>query len=419
MARCTTAFAAGFAVVLAAMSAAPALAGTIKVPSEDHPTIQSAVNAASDGDTILVAAGTYTEGTVVGEKSNLRIRGLPGAVLDDVAFVVINCDRVTIEGFTFVNDSDNPSAVVASFATRLTLKKLTIEGYVGDGIRLVYCTGPKVTGCTVSNSSGGGLRDVDSTDLVVEKCTFTNLADLAIALSSGEGSNSARARVSKNTVNSGTGGIAGEGEDLRVEGNSITLESGNGIALGVETEGPGALVQKNTVATSGFPFRAIDVQGSAATIARNTVTGAVGVGVFALGDGNRIERNAVTGAVQCFNLLRDDLVITGNVATGPLDYGFLVQQGSRAVISKNRVLDGGDSNGIQVTQQDVLLTKNYVEGAYNAFFLGFGPMTLVGNVAVDSTNADLTTHQPASQFTLIKNRFDVVLFDVPEEGPPI
>jgi len=407
------------AASLLLLASPAAVAGTIRVPTEDHPTIQSGIDAAAEGDTVLVAPGNYAESATIIERSRLRIRGLPGAVVDSGSIIVLNSDRITVEGLTFVNASDNPSAVIASLSSGVTLKKLTVEGYFGDGIRLVYCQAPRVTACTVTSSIGGGLRDVDSADLVVEKCVFTDLDGLAVALSSGEGNGSARARVSKCLITSGSGGIAGEGEGLRIEGNTVTLQAGDGIVLGVATEIPGALVQGNTVQTSGFGFRAVDVRGTLSTVARNTVTGAVGVGVFVLGDGNRIERNRVTGAVQCFNLLRNDMVITGNVATGPLDYGFLVQQGSRASISRNRVLDGGDSSGFQVTQQDVLITRNYVEGAYNAFNLLFGPMTLVGNVAVGSTNADLTTHQPASQFTLIKNKFDVVLFDVPEEGPPI
>ena len=38
----------------------PASAATLNVPSGSYPTIQSAVNAASNGDTVLVAAGTYS-----------------------------------------------------------------------------------------------------------------------------------------------------------------------------------------------------------------------------------------------------------------------------------------------------------------------------------------------------------------------
>lgn len=42
---------------------------TRKVPSFEYPTIQSAVDAAVNGDTIEVSAGTYTENVIITGKS--------------------------------------------------------------------------------------------------------------------------------------------------------------------------------------------------------------------------------------------------------------------------------------------------------------------------------------------------------------
>src|SRR5262245_61304893 len=62
--------------------AAPAsgVVEVIHVPS-DYATIQAAVNAASEGAIIQVAAGTYNENVLI-SKSGLRLHAAAGAVLD-------------------------------------------------------------------------------------------------------------------------------------------------------------------------------------------------------------------------------------------------------------------------------------------------------------------------------------------------
>jgi len=68
---------AGLAFALAAAGAGRA--AVIHVPA-DYPTIQAAVDAAQNHDTILIAAGVYTNQVVI-ENKNLTLSGSPGAVL--------------------------------------------------------------------------------------------------------------------------------------------------------------------------------------------------------------------------------------------------------------------------------------------------------------------------------------------------
>ncbi|MCX5651361.1 MAG: hypothetical protein NTU45_08235 [Planctomycetota bacterium] len=58
----------------AALAASPAFGVDRLVPSKQYPTIQSAVNAAADGDIIVIAAGTFTETVQLGNK-RLTVRG--------------------------------------------------------------------------------------------------------------------------------------------------------------------------------------------------------------------------------------------------------------------------------------------------------------------------------------------------------
>lgn len=70
-------------VLLGLISLSPAT--IINVPS-DYPTIQEAVNAASSGDTIQVAAGTYREQIYINK--NLTLLGAGNTAGGDTSFIV-------------------------------------------------------------------------------------------------------------------------------------------------------------------------------------------------------------------------------------------------------------------------------------------------------------------------------------------
>src|SRR5437879_5657050 len=103
----------GLAMVLA--SAVSGSAVVLHVPA-DYPTIQGAIDAATSGDQIRIAAGTYTEQVVIARK-NLKLIGESGAVLEarpglaatltpygepDVQplVAIALCDDVTVRGLT-------------------------------------------------------------------------------------------------------------------------------------------------------------------------------------------------------------------------------------------------------------------------------------------------------------------------------
>ena len=73
-----------FLAVLLLTSALPAAAGkTIHVPA-DQPTIQAAINAASNGDTVLVSPGTYFENiNFIGKAITVKSASGPAVTIID------------------------------------------------------------------------------------------------------------------------------------------------------------------------------------------------------------------------------------------------------------------------------------------------------------------------------------------------
>src|SRR5262245_18070390 len=88
--------------VLCLFLSAPAYAVTINVPV-DFPTIQLAVNAASSGDVVLVAPGTYVENVnVTAFQNGVKIHSSGGAAVTtiDGSGAALPCVRFTNVGIT-------------------------------------------------------------------------------------------------------------------------------------------------------------------------------------------------------------------------------------------------------------------------------------------------------------------------------
>ena len=89
-----------------------AFGATIHVPA-DQPTIQAGIDAASAGDIVVVAEGTYTENvTFLGKAITVRADAGAGAVVIDgnqagsvVTFATAESSESVLDGFTIRNGS--------------------------------------------------------------------------------------------------------------------------------------------------------------------------------------------------------------------------------------------------------------------------------------------------------------------------
>ncbi|MCH2134621.1 MAG: right-handed parallel beta-helix repeat-containing protein [Phycisphaerales bacterium] len=141
--------------------AASSMADTIHVPAE-APTISDAVATAGPGDTILIAAGTYTESGIFIDDPDITMIG------------EVNSDgtpAVTLDG---QGTNDILLAIGLVNATGATIENLRFTGSIGNAV-WIYHHSPTIRNCLFTGNStvfaGGAIWSSD-TQAVIESCQF-------------------------------------------------------------------------------------------------------------------------------------------------------------------------------------------------------------------------------------------------------
>jgi len=261
-----------------------ASASTIHVPG-DHATIQAAIDAAVNGDTVLVSDGTYTE-NINFEGKAITIKSVNGAsvtIIDGNAVTTVvtfsseeTSDSV-LDGFTIRNgavavNSTTGSGIYVSNSSP-TIKNNVITGNLGcqgSGID-VYFGSPLIQNNTITNNSqggcvggtgGGGILIGGASHPQILNNTISNntmgVDGGGISLFAAGTPTISGNIISGNTAAGGGGGIAmANDSDAIVTDNvftSNTAYQGGGIAALVPSGSPGPTVVNNTffadVATS-------------------------------------------------------------------------------------------------------------------------------------------------------------------------
>ena len=234
-------------LLLALVVSSPGLGATINVPA-DHTTIQAAVDAATNGDTILVAAGTYS-GSVDFTGKSLSLIGTAGAGLTRIqstastAIKATNVTGLTIRGFTIVGINATPSPDVGGIdaaGSTGTIEKNSIGPTWACGTQALRTDGAIV----VRNNVIWGAFLGDGCGMVVGQS--------AIVATGG-------AQISDNLIaNNGVyyGGVLLVTGEATVERNAV-VANGNSIGRGaIRVEGGTPdreiLIQNNLIANNAF-----------------------------------------------------------------------------------------------------------------------------------------------------------------------
>ncbi len=212
--------------VCTAMSVAVACAGaTLHVPA-DFPTIQQALDAASDGDTVLVAPGRYIvtapldfnrlhdpAGPAV---KNLVVRSAAGAILTTIE-MSLSADRPERASVVIFEHGESASSLLAGF----TLTGGRGTTYAGPG--------------DTPKNGGGGVLCVNGSSPALAECIVTrNSADYGGGVCAEQGSPSlSECRLAANVALKDGGGLYGSFAtiaDCAIRGNRA-IEHGGGVSV--------------------------------------------------------------------------------------------------------------------------------------------------------------------------------------------
>lgn len=353
-------FLAACALVMAA--AVPASAQTLRiVPSTDHPTIQSAVDAAGAGDIIQIKAGTYATAVDVNSKGNLTIKGKGKVVLDAtghaVGLNVSDCSSVRIEN--------------------IEVRSATITG-----VFLATCAVVELIKVRSIGAGGNGFQSSDGFGLSFIQCVAREAGNHGFLL---ETSQSYVRRC--DAIDSTTRGIEVDGDSNAITECKVKGTGNEGIWVhDTGSDCDANLIAKNQVSNAGSIGIFLSDDGIGNTIASNVIKGAQGYGIESTCSGASITDNKVIGSVNS---------------------GYWIA-GLRCVIRNNKATNvGGDGFFLQAATDFSTVYGNAVKGAVEAGFdVNGSPITFAKNTAKNCVGGEIDVDAMAVVLDF-ENGFDV------------
>jgi len=145
------------------------------VPSDEYPTIQDAIIAAVDGDTVTVTPGRYTgDGNydIDFAGRQITVRSTDPNDPNIVAATIIDCNGTPEEyhlAFIF-NTSETPASVLTGFTIT--------NGYAYDGAAIFcYASCPTIKNCVFTKNTSeyvAGVIYIAHSDPIITRCIFKN-----------------------------------------------------------------------------------------------------------------------------------------------------------------------------------------------------------------------------------------------------
>jgi len=374
-----------FGIISAMLVALPVSAnpGVIRRVPQDYLTIQAAVDAASPGDTILVAAGTYRENvridtsylTLIGEsRETIIIDG--GGIGNVITVGYYNpVSNTTISGFTIQNGT---FGIFSESRQNIIIRDNIISHTRFSGIRLIQCKGKFIiANNTVTNNDETGIYVGDNRGtevvIIIENNTVTKngyVNDKEGIYVGGTSPGPAAIKISGNTLSNNLNGIriwdpagivmfsGNEVTDNKLSGISILMSLAdtvtvnhntllnNGRACGISNYGGNLMISDNTLLNNGGGI-SLSSSGNC-TISKNTLSNnSDGISLSGSSDGSIISNTLLSNGGGIGLSESSNCTVKGNTLSNN-DGGISVGSNSPgSTIISNTLLNNG--GGIEVS----------------------------------------------------------------------
>jgi len=395
-----------------------------------YSTIQHAVAAASSGDTINVAPGTYNESvnisqplTVAGSQAGVAGASTNGTQRtgseSTIKSLNINSNNVVINGFSF-----NDAGAQVNITSPSTLSGINIENNIFSGYSSVgmptydagnltiqnnYFTSPASNSEPMqikASSVQGGCDGTTVKNNVFNFATNNGSADINFSCT---GSNSSNITVSGNTDLGNTGGtsfvsFAGASDEIKVNNNIVTGMSGTAIFFWGGVSGS-VNISNNSINNGAGNAISIQNIGSSYganngtfTVANNNLAGnhyGINVGNSALGSGGTVnaELNYWGDGVDPTTLVGSGVDVTPYFTNSTMT---LRSDNKAAPDSSGNATANGATPEVVVSSPSQPLNITVTSGTSNAT-INFGSLGVTGGVV---TVPQTTVHTDTADVTI-------------------
>lgn len=331
-----------------------------RVP-DDYPTIQAAIDAAYDYDTIIIAPGRYRENLVLHGK-NITIQSTDPSDPATVAATIIDGGQADT-----VISVENAKVGVKISGLTITngIGKTVDNRRKGGGIyakdSVISITYNVIQGNIVANPNNWGFL-FDGGGVYIDNEGFDAAGTTAITVES-------NIIIDNSTTGGSGGGLYAAGDNQIIVGNTfrdnISLRNGGGLYV----TGDNVLIERNTIVAnivtnedvrSNSSAGGLQAFGNNHRIINNEVRDNEayfdGAGLMVEGNGHTISDNQVIGNSNgSLYIIGSDCVITNNVVTENSS-GFRVRGDLNEITDNRSTLNAG--SGISVGGNDNIIERN-------------------------------------------------------------